>query len=54
MRAALEFAHGTAVDAVEVYIASVANLDTYRALCDARDRSRAALDSYLLSGGRDG
>lgn len=48
---ALQFAHGTACDAVEVYIASVADVAIYRALCDARDQARRALDAFLTAGG---
>ena len=44
---ALQFAHGVACDAVDIYVQSVADMPIYRALCDARDAARRALDDFL-------
>ncbi|MEW5833622.1 MAG: hypothetical protein AB1832_01040 [Pseudomonadota bacterium] len=44
---ALQFAHGTACDALEIYIQSVADAGIYRSLVEARDQARRALDALL-------
>ena len=47
VRAALEFAHGTACDALNLYLRSVVNPAIYDDLVAARDRSRSALDAFI-------